>query len=188
MRQRAGQVVSIQSRGSAGACGREARRKASRRAASCSGPTASGAAETNNGVPLRASRSSHCAFFAQGTSRVRPTQSASQDWNTSCCSMRKARVLTPIRRVRSQKRPLVSSPVRLSSNTPAERCGIVLQPMSSVSSRTPARMAAYRSWMTMAVVLLPSAKDQPSSVTCAPIWNPQRPSRSNVEKSCLMSS
>ena len=102
--------------------------------------------------------------------------------------MRKARVLTPIRRVRSQKRPLVSSPVRLSSNTPAERCGIVLQPMSSVSSRTPARMAAYRSWMTMAVVLLPSAKDQPSSVTCAPIWNPQRPSRSNVEKSCLMSS
>ena len=60
----------------------------------------------------------------------------------SCCGMRKASVLGPIRRVRSQMRPLVSSPVRLSSNTPAERCGIVLQPISSVSSDTPRRIAS----------------------------------------------
>ena len=138
MRQRPGVVVSIQSSGSASSRGRAAAANARRRACLDPALTAAGSGETNNAVPLRATRSSQRAARSQGSCGVMGAQSASRSKKARCCGPRNASVLTPIRRVRLKSRPLVSSPVRCSSNRPADRCPKVLQPMIA---RAPGRFA-----------------------------------------------
>ncbi len=69
----------------------------------------------------------------QSVCGVQGTQSASRVKNLWCWASRKASVFTPIRRVRSQLRPDVSSPHRCTRTSPAERCPTVLQPITTAS-------------------------------------------------------
>ena len=65
-RHRRGRRVSNQSSGSPAGCGWLAAARAAWSARSCSGVTEPRLKDTNNGVPLRATRSSHWRFLSQG--------------------------------------------------------------------------------------------------------------------------
>ena len=99
-----------------------------------------GTSSISASAPLRATRSSHRDANSHGTSGVIGAQSASRAKKAPCCGARNASVFTPIRRVRWKSRPLVSSPVRCNSNSPAPRWPNVLQPMR-VTSPAASRMA-----------------------------------------------
>lgn len=94
-------------------------------------------------VPVRPRSSIHWRLRDHSTAPffTRPAQSASTWKKTPSWCMRIASVFTPIFSVRSHSRPLVSSPVRWTSKSPAAKWLTALQPMITISSPAASRIA-----------------------------------------------